>query len=270
VSRLAIVIVSFNAAADLAACLDSLLAAPPSTPHEIVVVDNASTDDSRAVVAARPAVRLMALTGNVGFARANNAAIRATGAELVLLLNSDTIVPAGAVDGLVAALDAGAADRVVAVGPRLVDGDGRPELSFGDMVSPLAELRRKRLLAGAARGEAGARAEIARRTSRRGFPDWVTGACLLVRRDAAEAAGLLDERYFMYLEDVDFCAALRARGGRVLFTPDVTVTHLRGRSRLAAPAATTRAARDSQRAFYAKHHPRWMPALRAYLWLKRG
>jgi GT2 family glycosyltransferase len=270
VSRLAIVIVSFEAAADLAACLDSLLAAPPATPHEIVVVDNASTDDSRAAAAARPGVRLIALAENVGFARANNAAIRATRSELILMLNSDTIVPPGAVDGLVAALDAGAAEHVVAAGPRLVDGDGRPELSFGDMVAPLAELRQKRLLAGDARGDAAARAEIARRTGRRGFPDWVTGACLLVRRDAAEAAGLLDERYFMYLEDVDFCAALRARGGRILFTPDVTVTHLRGRSRRAAPAATSRAARDSQRAFYAKHHPLWVPVLRAYRWLRRG
>jgi len=98
---------------------------------------------------------------------------------------------------------------------------------------------------------------------RQHFPDWVSGACLLVRRGDAEAVGLLDERFFMYLEDVDFCAAIRARGRRVLFTPDVEVTHLRGGSRPSA-AATARAYRRSQLAFYAKHHPSWIPLLRLY------
>jgi GT2 family glycosyltransferase len=268
VTRLTIVIVSYQAREDLARCLDSLLAAPPAIAHEIVVVDNASTDGSRDVVGARPGVRLIALPDNVGFARANNAAIRETRGDLILLLNSDTIVPAGAIDGLVAALDA--APDAAAAGPRLADADGRPELSFGAMIAPLAEMRQKRLVTAGARHEPWALAEIARRTSEPGFPDWVSGACLLVRRREAEAAGLLDERYFMYLEDVDFCAALRASGRRILFTPAVTVTHLRGRSRAAAPAATSRHYRDSQRAFYAKHHPLWAPVLRAYLRLRRA
>jgi GT2 family glycosyltransferase len=95
--------------------------------------------------------------------------------------------------------------------------------------------------------------------------DWVSGACLLVRRAAAEQVGLLDERYFMYCEDVDFCAALRAAGHRILYAPEVVVTHLRGRSRATAPAATTRRYRDSQLAFYRKHHPRWARLLRWYL-----
>jgi GT2 family glycosyltransferase len=263
VTTLAIVIVSYNAAADLARCLDSLLDTPPDTPHEIVLVDNASTDGSLDSVHGRAGVRVLALGENGGFARANNVGIRATSSELILLLNSDTIVPAGAIDGLVAALRQD--PRAVAAGPRLIDAEGRPELSFGAMVGPLAEWRQKRLLVAAARGEAWAVDEIDRRTRVPAWPDWVTGACLLVRRDAAEAAGLLDERYFMYLEDVDFCAALRARGGRIHFTPTVTVTHLRGRSREAAPAATTRAYRASQRAFYAKHHPLWLPVLQAYL-----
>jgi GT2 family glycosyltransferase len=220
----------------------------------------------RAVWPAGPGVRLIALPDNVGFARANNAAIRDSRGELILLLNSDTIVPAGAIDGLVAALEA--VPDAAAAGPRLADADARPELSVGAMVSPFAELRQKRLVTAGARGETWALDEIARRTSQAGFPDWVSGACLLVRRVDAEADGLLDERYFMYLEDVDFCAALRARGRRILFTPAVTVTHLRGRSRAAAPATTSRAYRDSQRAFYAKHHPAWAPVLRAYLRLR--
>jgi GT2 family glycosyltransferase len=98
--------------------------------------------------------------------------------------------------------------------------------------------------------------------------DWVSGACLLVRRADAEAVGLLDERYFLYTEDVDFCAAIRARGRRILFTPAAQIVHLRGRSRQTAPGPSEKAYRRSQIAFYEKHHPRWAPWLRLYLRLK--
>jgi N-acetylglucosaminyl-diphospho-decaprenol L-rhamnosyltransferase len=145
---------------------------------------------------------------------------------------------------------------VAVAGPRLVDAGGRAELSFGRMVSPLNELRQKHATG------------IDAATRQEQFPDWVSGACLLVRREDAEAAGLLDERYFMYLEDVDFCAAIRARGRRVMFVPGVEVVHLRGQSVKAAADATSRAYRRSQLAFYAKHHPGWVPWLRLYLLLR--
>jgi N-acetylglucosaminyl-diphospho-decaprenol L-rhamnosyltransferase len=100
--------------------------------------------------------------------------------------------------------------------------------------------------------------------------DWVTGACLLLRRDAAEAAGFFDERYFMYEEDVDLCAALRARGGAILFTPATEVMHLRGRSQLPgaeAPGLHASSHYDrSHLAFYEKHAPGWAVWLR--LWLR--
>jgi GT2 family glycosyltransferase len=80
--------------------------------------------------------------------------------------------------------------------------------------------------------------------------------------------GLLDERYFMYAEDVDFCAAIRGRGRRILFTPQAEVTHFRGRSAAGARRATNTAYRRSQLAFYRKHHPAWAPFLRWYLRLR--
>jgi hypothetical protein len=98
--------------------------------------------------------------------------------------------------------------------------------------------------------------------------DWVSGAALLVRRADAEAVGLLDERYFLYTEDVDFCAAMRAAGRRVLFTPAAEIVHLRGRSRATAPVVMNEAYRRSHLAFYEKHHPRWAPVLKLYLKLK--
>jgi N-acetylglucosaminyl-diphospho-decaprenol L-rhamnosyltransferase len=261
---LSIIIVSFNTRDDLQRCLETLHVHPPAVAHEIVVVDNASRDGSAEAVSARwPSVRVLAEPRNTGFAAANNVGIRVSSGELLLLLNSDTLVPPGAVDGLVARLGADAG--IAAAGPRLVDGAGRPELSFGPMMSPFAELHQKLLMSLYHRGFGPAVRYVARATSEERLVDWVSGAALLVRRHDAEAVGLLDERYFLYTEDVDFCAALRSRGRRILFTPAVTITHLRGRSRATAPAAMNVAYRRSQIAFYEKHHPQWAVLLRAYL-----
>jgi hypothetical protein len=258
VIELSIIIVSYNARADLERCLESLHAHAPAIPHEIVVVDNQSTDGSAAAARRWPGVKVIEAGGNLGFARANNIGIRATAGGLILLLNSDTIVPPGAIDGLTAELDR-RADAAVA-GPRLVDERGRAELSFGPMLGPFNEIRQK-LLKKSSR-------IVERATRRPQAPDWVTGACLLVRREDAEAVGLLDERYFMYTEDVDFCAAIRARGRTILFAPEIEIVHLRARSAATAPEATQRGYRRSQLAFYEKHHPGWAPLLRLYLRLR--
>lgn len=261
--RLSIVIVSFNAREHLERCLESLHAPPPSVPHDIVVVDNESADGSAAAARRWPGVRVIEAGANLGFARANNMGIRATTGANLLLLNSDTIVPAGAIDRLVAALDQH--PDVAVVGPRLVDVEGRAELSFGRMIGPLKELRQKLLVRGRARRRPFASRLVERLTRHERSPDWVSGACLLVRRSDAEAVGLFDERYFMYTEDVDFCAAIRARGRRILFTPMVEVVHVGGRSAATAPAVTGEAYRRSQIAFYDKHHPWLAPLLRLYL-----
>jgi GT2 family glycosyltransferase len=136
------------------------------------------------------------------------------------------------------------------------------------MMSPFAELRQKLLVRGNEHaGRVSAQVDAMTRVLQN--VDWVSGACLLVRRIDAEAVGLMDERYFMYAEDVDFCAAIRARGRKVLFVPAAEVVHLRGQSRATASAATEQAYRRSQIAFYEKHHPRWAPVLRWYLKLKK-
>ena len=264
-AELDIIIVTFNTREAVIACLDSIATFPPSCAYRVHVVDNASSDGSVAAIrTVHPAATVHALDRNLGFAAANNHAIRAAGGALILLLNSDARVTAGALDSLIDRL---AITGAAIAGPRLVNSDGRPEVSFGPMLSPVAEFRqmvRTRL--------ANSNGGLARRYVRRLLAnerevDWVSGACLLVRRDAAVAAGLLDERYFMYEEDVDFCAAIRAQGGKVLFTPRAEVVHLHGRS---GSTERRRSQYDqSHVAFYRKHAPAWVPLLRVWQRVRR-
>jgi len=261
---LSIIIVSFNTRPELEACLGSLAEHRALVSHEIIVVDNASSDGTTTALRERwPAVRLIEPGRNIGFAAANNLGIRASTSEFVLLLNGDTRVGPGAIDTLVDQLRH--SPDVAAAGPRIVDAAGRAELSFGRHISPLAEARQKLLTRLHERGFRLANRRVERLTRTRCFPDWVSGACLMVRRHDALAAGLLDERYFLYAEDVDFCAALRALGKRVLLVPEAEIVHLRGRARASRPIASEQAYRRAHLAFYAKHHPRWLPWLTLYL-----
>jgi GT2 family glycosyltransferase len=263
-TRLAIIIVSYNSRKDLETALQSLTETGPSVAHEIVVVDNASTDSTPAYIRERwPSVRLIASEANLGFAQANNLGIRNTSSELVLLVNPDTIVTGPAVDRLVSVLES--RPDVAIVGPRIVDGRGRAELSFGAMISPIAELRQKILVRGNDRGVSLITGIVDRMTRRTHRVDWVSGACLLIRRQDLDQVGGFDPRFFMYAEDVDLCAAVRSHGRSVLFSAEPQVVHLRGRSAAAAPERVRNAYRRSQIAFYAKHHPGWVPFLKVYL-----
>ncbi len=264
--RLSIIIVTFNSRGEIDACLRSLMDGI-RIDREIVVVDNASPDGTASHVRERwPGVRLIELGANLGFARATNTGIRQTFGELVLLLNPDTSVPHGAIDSLVAALERDA--HAAVAGPRIAAPDGHAELSFGPMISPVADIWQKTLSVGNKRRWPIVEGIVERKTRRTKYVDWVTGACLLTYRADLEAVGLLDERFFLYTEDVDLCASIRARGRRVLFAADIEVVHQRGASAL--PPARESAYRQSYLAFYQKHHPAWVPLLRLYLRLFRG
>jgi GT2 family glycosyltransferase len=265
--RLSVVIVTFNSAGEIGRCLRALREAPPRLPHDILVVDNASTDDTVAVLADRwPEVRTVTNHTNLGFATATNRGIRDTAGDRLLLLNPDARVTPGALDRLLTTLDA---DPTVAVaGPRLLDDAGRAEVSYGRHIGPIAEMGQKlRVRAHDGRWPLLA-AWIERQTHVARFPDWVSGACWVARREALESVGLFDERFFLYTEDVDLCARVRGAGYRVAFVPDAVVYHTRGASRAGVRDAANAHYRRSQVAFYEKHHPGWAPLLRTYLKLK--
>jgi N-acetylglucosaminyl-diphospho-decaprenol L-rhamnosyltransferase len=265
-ARLDIIIVNHNTAQLLVGCLASLINFPPKIPHHICVVDNASTDSTASLVTKGfPTVELVSLDKNVGFAAANNIGIRRTSSPLILLLNSDTMVLEGSIDRLIDRLEATGA---VAAGPKLIDGTASPEVSFGPMLSPWAEAFQKIRVKLAGSKRSFARGYINRHVAQERRVDWVSGACLLVRRAEAEAAGLLDERYFMYEEDVDFCASLRANGGSILFTPASEIVHLRGGSSAASGHSVSRIYDRSHVRFYEKHAPHWAPLLKLWLALR--
>jgi len=249
---LSIIIVNWDTKNLLKDCLQSIFKNPPEVEFEIFVVDNASSDGSVEMVQEDfPGVYLFCNKQNVGFARANNQAIRESKGEYVLLLNSDTEVSPGALDGMVEFLDSH--PEVGAVGPQLVDLDGKVEESCGFFPTPkailLTKLRRSKLL-GSWFKNSRASILVPQRTQE---VDWVTGACLMTRREAFEEIGLLDEEMFMYFEDDDWCYRIKKAGWRVYFTPEATVIHKRGVSLDQVPDRMIYEYRKSQLRLYKKH-----------------
>jgi N-acetylglucosaminyl-diphospho-decaprenol L-rhamnosyltransferase len=244
---LTVVLVSWNVIALLRDCLNSIAAGVGELTHEIVVVDNASTDGSADLVATEfPNVKLIRNQGNVGFARANNQGIAIGSGRCVLLLNSDTLVRPDALIELVAFMDQHA--RVGAVCPRLVLPGGEPQaFAFGGDPS-IGHLMKRGLYRMLLR-----RSVHNWRTDQVQAVDWVSGACLLVRRAVIDQVGGLDENIFMYFEDADWCKRIREAGWRVMFNPQIEIVHLGGQSLAQNPAA--REAYDrSLRYFYGKHY----------------
>ncbi len=259
---LGIVIVTYNSRADIGRCLASLAAAE-DLAQAIVVVDNASTDGTAAYVrSAFPSVTVIDAGENRGFAQANNLGAATIRTDLILFLNPDTLVQPGAVSRLVAAMT-DHPDAAI-VGPRLIDGHGRPELSFGPPISPVGELRQKVLLWMYNRRVPMAVRHVERVTNVPGSRAWVSGACLLIRRPDWDAVGGFDPRFFIYTEDVDLCTRVRRRGRTVWFSPAASVTHLRGQSAARNPD-TERLRRQSHIAFYEQHQPQWTWLLKLYL-----
>ncbi len=247
IDGLSIVIVNWNTSDLLNRCLASLLRCPQRCSFEVIVVDNASSDGSSEMVMREfPMVRLIQNTTNLGFARANNQGIQASQGRYVLLLNSDTVVPEGTLASLASFMDQH--PDAGACGPRLLRPDGTPQpYAFGGdptlgylLARGLKQLLLHRYLH-----------DWATDTVQK--VDWVSGACLLVRRQAIEQVGLLDENIFMYFEDNDWCLRMRKAGWKVYYNPRVEVIHIGGQSLAKNPSAQ-RSYYRSLEYFYAKHY----------------
>jgi GT2 family glycosyltransferase len=223
VAAVAIIVVSWNTRQLLAECLDSIARTTAGMDAETTVVDNASADGSAAMVRERfPAVRLIENPINAGFAPATNQGVAATGAAAVLMLNSDAQLCPGALQTLLARLDA--SPRAGLVGAELRNHDGTFQFSHARFPTLGRELL---VLSGLGRllygrwypshgPDAAARAAVV---------DWVGGACLLARRAAFDAVGGFDERYRLYGEELDLAYRMRQAGWEVWYEPAARVLH---------------------------------------------
>lgn len=259
-ARVAIVVVSYNTCALLQQCLQSAIDA--GLPAEVVVVDNASHDDSAAMVRREfPTVELLANDTNRGFAAGTNQGIRRAltrnpALDYVLLLNPDAFLRTGALPALVAFLDAH--PRVGVAGARLFYPDGRPQegawhfptlwMTWFDLFPPRGPLLGRLYaspLNGRYREERGAEP----------FPiDHPLGAAMLLRRATVAEVGLLDESYWMYVEEVDWCYRCRRAGWAIWQVPRAEVVHVAGASTSQLKSRSFIALHRSRLQFFAKHY----------------
>jgi len=224
--KLAIVIVHYNTCGDLERCLDSLTAYPPACDHGIIVVDNASSESGLAGLQDRfTAVQWIKSSENLGYAGGANRGVAAASAEYYLLLNPDIVAQPGAVDALLDFADA--RPKAGIVGPQLLNEDGTIQDSCRRFYTFRTLLLRRTFL-----GKIFRKSAIIDRHLMRDFDhrserpvDWVLGGCLLVRRSAMERTGPMDERFFLYFEDVDWCYRMWQAGYDVVYTPSARFVH---------------------------------------------
>lgn len=233
--ELSIIFVNWNGGDLLRRAVESVVAQQPPVEYEVIVVDNASTDESLAVLRAgagaaeleaRGRLRVVENDLNRGFGPANNQAFELTDAPLLLLLNPDTEVTAGSIDKLIKTARSGA--RVGAVGPKLLNADGSTQASVWRNPPSAWELLLTglwlhKLLPRRARGEL----LLAEHWdySRRREVEMLSGAAVLVKREVIQEVGGFDERFHMYGEDNEWCLRMRRAGWKLVFEPEAVVMH---------------------------------------------
>ena len=242
-----ICIVSYNARQLLGQCLRSLFATlgARSPRAQVWVADNGSPDASADLVRREfPAVRLIENRQNLGFARANNQLLTLGRAPYALLLNSDTIVQPGAIERLFTFMEEH--PRAGAVGAELLNTDGTVQWSWSAFPTLWSELvgREPRPYRPLALSGGGLAYQV----------DWVGGGCLLARRRAIDQVGLLDERFFMYSEETDWCRRLRQAGWECYYLPGARVIHLGGGSSGRGNPAMLAQLYRSKLCYFRKHH----------------
>ncbi|MGH9253119.1 MAG: glycosyltransferase family 2 protein [Vicinamibacterales bacterium] len=252
------VLVNYNVGLELRCALQSIADELAGGEWEAVVVDNASSDGSSAVTAEfAPQARLLRNDENLGFARGVNQGLAATSGALVLIMNPDCRLVPGALGALRVELERSPTCAIV--GPRILDPDGAlqgnargdPDMLTG-LFGRTALLRR--VLPMLAVSQRNVVSDVAERNGRSSVTvDWLSGACMLARRDALEGVRGFDERYFLYWEDADLCRRLRARGHEVKYVPGATAIHHAGQSSKSLRARAIRAFHESAYLYYVTH-----------------
>jgi GT2 family glycosyltransferase len=226
-----------------------------SGSYEVIIVDNASTDGSLALVREQvTGATVIANSANEGFGAANDLAARQASGDILLFLNNDTLCH----HDIIAPAEAEFARdaSIGALGPAMVNPDGTFQLSAGWLPSFWREIVEKLLYAGLRAGIPALEPLVHAQFRSMRPVGWVTGAALYIRKGLYESIGRFDPLMFMYFEDKDICARVWKAGKKVLYAPSVTVTHIKGGSSPDQLSPRLRAIyRESQRRYYARHRP---------------
>jgi GT2 family glycosyltransferase len=272
--RVGVVIVHYPSAEDVEQCVESLTGAG-DVIADMVVVDNASPDRLTPAICRDRSIEVLRCPDNVGFARAANLGARRVCGDLLLFLNPDVRVCPSDLAELVETLQGEA--RIGAVAPNLLLPDGRSQVGAGGYLPTLRSVAAHsfflpRWLPGGFDKpfmvrlvRAGQRASDRDRGNGRELVslDWVSGACMMVRRTAFEEVGGFDESFFLYGEDIDLGRRLRAAGWQVVMRPDVAVRHLHSPNDASEARASVTAWIDGLDDYYRRHTPRSRRALHA-------
>ena len=253
--KLSIVILCWNDQAVIADCLQSIFTNTRLTEFEVIVSDNGSTDRSVEFIRQHyPQVRVIENGENLRFAKANNVGIRASKGEYVLILNPDTIIHDGALDNLV--LFADQHPEAGAFGCKVLNSDG----TYQESGRPFASLSREWVMALGLRPfaqffrwlssgtYAGWKGEAQRTV------DWLSGCFILARRDLLERLGGFDEQFFYYYEDMDLCRRIWEAGYPIVYTPEMSITHLGGQSTKRFPIAFALDSQVTRYRYYYKYY----------------
>lgn len=228
---LSVIIVNYNTAALTKSCIESLLAQKFQGSLEIIVVDNASRDESVALLRSDfPDITVVAHTSNVGLAAGVNAGLQRATGTYMLILNPDIIVLPGALQELVRYLDTH--PTVGIVGGQLLSPNGKIQASCYRFYHPMTILYRRTLLGKTAVGKQEINRFLMKDFDRQHVRavDWLMGACLAVRARAVQRVGGMDERFFLYFEDVDWCRRFWEAGWHVVYMPMAKFSHYHQRS----------------------------------------
>jgi GT2 family glycosyltransferase len=254
--ELSTVIVNYRSRDPLLGCLPALEAAAAGVAHEVVIVDNSPGDGAAEAVRARfPAVRWIANAENVGFARAVNQGLAATGGAVAMLLNPDCELAPGAVGELLGHLRAHPRCGIAA--PRIHNPDGTLEFSARSYPGPLTFLfNRYSLLTRLFPGNPWSRRYLLTDWDHETVRDvdWVSGACMAVRREAIVGVGPMDEGYFMFNEDVDWCRRMNAAGWAVTYVPAARAVHHVGASKRRVSSRVIWERHRGMLRYFRKHH----------------
>lgn len=262
--KLSIIILNHNSGSLLTDCLDSLFATELDCTHEVIVPDNASTDDSLERAIAKWGSRLQVIrnTENKGFSWGNNIGVRAAHGEYVCLLNPDTVIHPGTFQTLLSFMDEH--PKAGFCGPKVFNSDGTLQLSCRRMIpSPFDAIARALFLSKMfPRSKRFARYNLTyldRDVVQR--VDASTGCCMVARRTMLDEIGLLDEGYFIYCEDVDWFQRAKNAGWEVWYVPEASIDHHHAYSTKFRRHEAVRDFHQSMIRFYRKHHAPQYPAL---------